>query len=98
MTNQHKWRLHNALLSFFVKQAMRYSFFHHQRHVEVNVLRNGDTWRWAFVIDGQRPSVDSRTLISTAAKGLRKACEAARTVIEQPIFDQLHTQPARITQ
>ena len=72
---------------FFIKQAMRYSFFHHRRHVEVNVLRNGDTWRWAFVIDGQRPSVDSKTLISTAAKGLRKACMAARKVIEHSVFD-----------
>ena len=93
----HDWRMHNALV-IFVKQAMRYSFFHLRRHVEVNVLGHGSTWRWAFVIDGQRSPVTSKSFISTAAKGLQRACVAARKVIEQSAINQLRTQPARITQ
>jgi hypothetical protein len=65
---------------------MRHSFFYLQHQVEVDVLENGGTWRWAFIIDGHGPSVTSRDLVSTAASGLQEACAVARTAIAQPLI------------
>lgn len=62
---------------------MRHSFFYLQRQVEVNVLENGGTWRWAFVIDGNGTSMTSKSLDCTAVGGLKEACAAARMVIEK---------------
>jgi hypothetical protein len=72
-----------SLFSSPQKQAMRHSFFYLQRQVEVNVMENGGTWRWAFIIDGSGPSVTDKGLTDTAVQGLQAACQAARTVLAQ---------------
>lgn len=64
---------------------MRHSFFYLQRQVEVDVLENGGTWRWAFIIDGHEPSVTGQGLTGTPAKGLQEARAVAKTAIAQAL-------------
>lgn len=63
---------------------MRHSFFYLQRQVEVNVMENSGTWRWAFIIDEPGPSMTDKGVTDTAVQGLQAACQAARTVLAQP--------------
>ena len=63
---------------------MHHSFVYLQRQVEINVLENGGTWRWAFFVEGHNPCVTDKGSTGTASGGLQEACAAARIVIDRP--------------